>query len=128
MRFRFVAFTLAICLAPIGTAAPSADAVVRELYQQIVARRPLGIPKGADQTAIWPYLSKRLTYRLETAQACENSYFQQHAGENGKPGFNWLEVNLFSGGNEQALPSSAVIERTSAQKGWFSSSLCAPSV
>ena len=118
MRFRIVAIwvLLAGCLSPTVTAGPSAEAVVRELYQQIVARRPLGIPRGVDKAAIWPLLSKRLIYRLETAQACENSYFQQHAGEDGKPGFGWLEVNLFSGGNEQALPSAAVVERTSAQK------------
>jgi hypothetical protein len=96
---------------------PSPDSVVRELYQQIVARRPLGIPKGQDKAAIWPYLSKGLIRRLETAQACENSYVKQHAGEDGKPAFDWLEVNLFSGGaNEQAIPSSAVVERKKAQK------------
>jgi hypothetical protein len=99
-----------------GSAADSPKSVVRELYQQIVARRPLGIPKREDKAAIWPYLSKGLIHRLETAQACEDSYFQQHAGEDGKPGFNWLEVNLFSGGNEQAIPSSAVVERTVTQK------------
>jgi hypothetical protein len=95
----------------------SPDSVVRELYQQVVARRPLGIPKGEDKAAIWPHLSKGLIHRLDTAQACEDSYFQQHTGENGKPGFDWLEINLFSGGgNEQAIPSSAVVERTAAQK------------
>lgn len=112
-----IASLLTICLSPVGAAGPSASAVVRELYQQIVKRRPLGIPKGEDKAAIWPHLSKGLIRRLETAQKCEDSYFQQHKNENGKPGFDWLEVNLFTGGgNEQAIPYSAAVERTAAQK------------
>ena len=90
---------------------PSADTVVRELYREIVARKPLGIPRGADKTAISPLLSSGLTRRLESAQACEDSYREQHAGQNGKPEFDWLEMGLFSGTNERALPSSAVVER-----------------
>jgi hypothetical protein len=118
MRFRtFTMLLLALgYVTSLGIAADSPESIVRELYRQIVARRPLGIPKGEDKAAIWPHLSKRLIHRLETAQACEDSYFQQHTGEDSKPGFDWLEVNLFSGGNEQAIPSSAVVERTAAQK------------
>lgn len=115
-RLMITSSLLAICTAPTGAAGPSAGAVVRQLYQEIVARRPLGIPKGENKAAIWPHLSKGLIHRLETAQACEDSYLQQHKGEDGKPGFDWLEVNLFSGGNEQAIPSSAVVERTAAEK------------
>jgi hypothetical protein len=113
-------FPLLMLLQLMGYVSPSrpasSDSVVRALYKQVVARRPLGIPKGEDKAAIWPHLSKGLIHRLETAQACEDSYFQQHKGEDGKPGFDWLEVNLFSGGNEQAIPSCAVVERTAAQK------------
>jgi hypothetical protein len=95
---------------------PSPDAVVRELYKQVVARRPLGIPKGADKEAIWPFLSRGLIQRLDTAQACENDYFRQHTDKDSKPGFDWLETDLFSGANEKAIPSEAVVERTKPQK------------
>jgi hypothetical protein len=44
---------------------------VRKLFEEIVAQHPIGIPTGAEKTAIWPFLSKRLTEQLQTAQACE---------------------------------------------------------
>src|SRR5262249_6648933 len=90
----------------------SPESVVRKLYQEFIARRALGIPKGEDKTAVWPFLSKRLIQRLETAQACEGDYFRQHAADNGKPDFGWLETGLFSGENEEALPAEAILERT----------------
>ena len=98
-----VLMQLASFVFPNAAIHPSPGSVVRELYQQVIVRRPLGIPKGEDKAAIWPYLSKGLIHKVETAQACEDSYFQQHKGEDGKPGFEWFEVNLFSGGNEQAI-------------------------
>src|ERR1700737_1040072 len=99
MRYRHIVamLLLASYISPAGTPAASADAVVRELYQQIAARKPLGIPKGRHKAAIWPSLSKGLVHTLEAAQACEDNYFQQHAGENGKPHLDWLESGLFSG-------------------------------
>jgi hypothetical protein len=92
------------------------DAVVRKLYHEIVARRPLGIPKGADRSAIWPFLSSHLTNKLEIAQACETDYIHQHPGNDHKPEFGWLESGLFSGENEEALPAEAIVERTEPQK------------
>jgi hypothetical protein len=92
------------------------DAVVRELYQQVVARKPIGIPKGPDKAAIVPYMSKRLIQRLDAAQACEDDYYRQHPGEDAKPEFGWLETGLFSGANERALPAAAVVQRTEPQK------------
>jgi len=94
----------------------SPGAVVRELYKQVVARRPFGIPKGTDKEAIWPFLSRGLIQRLDTAQACEKDYFRQHTDKDSKPGFDWLETDLFSGANEKAIPSEAVVERTKPQK------------
>jgi hypothetical protein len=94
----------------------SPDAVVRQLYQQVVARRPIGIPKGADRAALWPFLSKRLVQKLDAAQSCENDYRRQHAGEDGKPAFDWLEFGLFSGANERGIPASAAVARTEPQK------------
>jgi hypothetical protein len=103
------------------------DSVVRKLYKEIVKRRPLGIPQGADKAAIWPLLSKRLIERLETGRACEADYFRQFPPDSGKresqlppeihkPEFGWLESGVFSGENELVSPSAAVVERTSQQK------------
>ncbi|MGC2529330.1 MAG: hypothetical protein WA639_16390 [Candidatus Acidiferrum sp.] len=94
----------------------SPDSVVRELYQQVVARRPLGIPKGDDKAALWPFLSLRVIQKLGTAQACEDDYFRQSPDKDGKPPFGWLETGLFSGSNERATPASAAVERTEPMK------------
>ena len=99
-----------------GTAERSPESIVRELYQQVVARRPLGIPKGEDKAAIWPFLSRGLIRSLEAAQACEDDYSRQHAGADGKPGFGWLETGLFSGANERGVPATAAVERTDPGK------------
>jgi hypothetical protein len=99
-----------------GPAERSPDSVVRELYQQVVARRPLGIPWGADKAAVRPFLSKKLIQRLDVAQTCEDDYFRQHTDKDSKPAFAWLETGLFSGANEEAIPSAAVVERTELQK------------
>jgi hypothetical protein len=103
-------------ISPSVTAGRSPGSVVRDLYQQLVVRRPLGIPKGADKAAIWPFLSKGLIRRLDAAQTCEDDYFRQHKGEEGKPRFGWLETGLFSGANERGIPAEAVVERTKPQK------------
>lgn len=89
--------------------------VVRQLYREIVKRHPLGIPKGTNRTAIWPFLSSDLRNRLDTAQRCERDYFRQHKKKNEKPEFPWLEDGLFSGGNEEALPTSAVVKNAEQQ-------------
>jgi hypothetical protein len=94
----------------------SPDSLVRELYQQVVARRPLGIPKGEDKAALWPFLSKRLIQKLDAAQTCENDYLRQRPDKDGKPAFGWLETGLFSGSNEWAIPASAAVDRTKPMK------------
>jgi hypothetical protein len=104
-------------VSPSGPAAErSPDSVVRKLYQQVVARRPLGIPKGADRAAISHFLSKELIQKLDTAQACQDDYFRQHTDKDSKPAFAWLETGLFSGANEEAIPSAAAVDHTSPQK------------
>ncbi len=99
-----------------GSATPSPESVVRDLYQQIVLHKPIGIPKGADMIAIRPFLSRRLIKILDTAQGCEVDYFRKYTREEGKPIFNWLELGLFSGWNEEAVPSEAVVVRVEPQK------------
>jgi len=107
---------LVSCLSPGGTANSSPDSVVRDLYKQAVARKPLGIPKGADRAALSAFLSKGLLRRLDEAQACEDDYLRQHGNEGGKPAFVWLETGIFSGSNERGLPAAAVVERTQRQE------------
>lgn len=92
------------------------DNVVLKMYAQIVERQPLGIPTGADKTAIWPFLSERLVRVLETAAACEDDYWKKNADSDGKPNFGWLEYGLFSGANEKALPTEVMVKRTEQQK------------
>ena len=46
------------------------EALVRSLYRQVVRRRPVGIPWGADWRALAPYLSKTLLHRSDLAVAC----------------------------------------------------------
>ena len=115
LSWMLILLQVACCACASTAAERQPDAVVRKLYAQVVARHPLGIPKGPDRAAIWPFLSKQLKQRLEAAQACEADYMRQHSGNNGKPEFRWLENGIFSGGNEQALPAKAVIERAEAQ-------------
>ena len=99
--------------------------VVRKLYRQVVARRPLGIPQGADRAAIWPFLSQPLIKRFDIAEACEADEGREEAqklrgeyanddGQNppvmSKPLIAWLESGLFSGGSEEAIPAAASVE------------------
>lgn len=104
---------LARVVSPFGAADNSPDVVVRELYKQVVARKPIGIPKGADKSAVWPFLSKKLIHQIESEQSCEVDYFRKHpkSGDE-KPEFDWLELGLFSGANERAAPAAAVVTRT----------------
>lgn len=103
--------------------------VVHKLYRQIVKRKPLGIPFGSDKKAIWPLLSRKLIQRLETTRACESDQMRQlrleeeklrreHPDEAKmialKPS-TWDEDGLFSGGNEEGIPASAIIDRTESQ-------------
>jgi len=99
-----------------GIAADSPQTTVRGLYQQIVARKPIGIPKKADKVAIRPFLSEGLIRRLEAAQACETDYIHTHAGSDAKPAYPWLETGLFSGANEKGIAAEAVVEHAVKQK------------
>ncbi len=87
----------------------SPDAAVQRFYRYVIAHRPLGIPQGADKEAIWPLLSPRLRSLLDAAKSCEDDYYRQFRllpdAENLKPGFPSLELGLFSGSDEEALPA-----------------------
>lgn len=87
---------------------------VAQLYGEIVAGHPIGVPTGAKMAAIRPYLSKRLSEQLEIAKACEADYFRQSRHDTGKP--TWLKSGLFSGDGNRALPASAWPVREGPQK------------
>jgi hypothetical protein len=106
---------LLACVSTRAFAEPQPDAVVRQLYAVVVAHWPLGIPTGADKTAIWPLLSKRLIREFETAQACEDDCLRQ-TPSTFKPRFAWLDLGLFSGPEDEAAPAEVVVERTEPQR------------
>jgi len=116
MNLLIVLLQLVNSVSPNASGDSSPDSVVRELYQQVVVRRPLGIPKGEDKAALWPLLSKKLIQKLDVAQRCEDDYLRQRPDKDGKPAFGWLETGLFSGSNEWAIPASAAVERTEPMK------------
>jgi len=90
---------------------------VGQLYGEIVARHPIGIPVGARMAAIRPFLSKRLAEQLQTAKACEEDYFQQHhQTTDNAPKPSWLKSGLFSGDGNRVLPASAWPVREGPQK------------
>lgn len=95
---------------------PAVTGGVNDFYQKIVERHPIGIPTGADKAVLWPFLSRRLTKQLETAQACQDDYFRQHAngGDGAKPA--WLDRGIFTGVSKRALPMSAEATRKEPQK------------
>jgi hypothetical protein len=90
--------------------------VVQNLYREIVARHPLGVPHGTSKTAIWPLLSKRLIRAFETRNACDLDWDRRHRNANPPlkaPGFD--EDGLFSGNDEQGYVNGAVVGATKAQ-------------
>ena len=92
------------------------EVVVRNLYLQIVARHPMGIPTDVDLNALAPYLSGGLIGRIDLALSCEDDYYRQHNDPNEKPAIAWLEFGLFSGANERVSPHAFHIEKTQGRK------------
>lgn len=97
---------------------PSREAktLVESLYQQVVVRHPIGIPQGKDMRIFGPYLSKALLHRIDLATACGADWHRQNPGFQLKPEYAWLELDLFSGDDEEAEPSSFVVERAQPEK------------
>jgi hypothetical protein len=92
------------------------DAVVDSLYQQVVARHPLGIPYGADMKVFAPLLSKGLLHRFELSNACFDDWERQHQDSSSKPSIGLIENGIFSGGDVKAEPKSFQIDRTASKK------------
>jgi len=98
--------------------APSSQpaTLVNGLYQQVVTRRPLGIPSGADMKAFAPYLSKPLRHRFDLNHACFNDWRKRNPDPSLKPPVGLIENGIFSGANEEAEPQAFHIERTESEK------------
>lgn len=90
--------------------------LVNGLYQQVVARRPLGIPSGGDMKAFAPYLSKVLRRRFDLNNACFVDWRKQNPDPSLKPPVGLIENGIFSGANEEAEPQAFHIVRTESEK------------
>jgi hypothetical protein len=90
--------------------------LVNGLYHQVVARRSLGVPSGADLKAFAPYLSKGLLHRFDVNNACFTDWRKRNPDPSLKPPVGLIENGVFSGGDEEAQPQAFHIERTELQK------------
>ena len=91
-------------------------ALVQNLYQQVVDRHPIGIPKGEDMKTFALYLSQALLHKIDLANACGADWYRQNPDPHLKPAIGWLELGFFSGGDEQATPNSFVVEKMQSQQ------------
>ncbi|MGC2162287.1 MAG: hypothetical protein WA634_10285, partial [Silvibacterium sp.] len=96
------------------------DALVSDLYKQVVVRHPLGIPVGADMKVFAPYLSKELLHRFNLNNACFADWRRRNPDPSLKPPVGLIENGLFSGGNEEAEPQAFHIERIEPGKDGYS--------
>jgi hypothetical protein len=88
------------------------ETLVRSLYTQVVARHPIGIPKGEDWKVFAPYLSKTLLHKIDLGRACGADWYRQNPDPSLKPDIGWLELGLFSGDDE---PTAFRIERAQSE-------------
>jgi hypothetical protein len=91
------------------------EAFVRSLYEQVVARHPIGIPNGADWKVFALYLDKALLHKIDLGLACGDDFYRQHPDPNLKPAIGWLELGTFSGGDEELELRTFEIERAESQ-------------
>jgi hypothetical protein len=123
-RLRCVCFLPLLTVLVWGQGAPQSkpsplpnqpDALVNSLYEQVVARHPLGVPYGADMKVFAPYLSKALLHRFDQTNACFADWHRQNPDPNMKPPVGLIESGVFSGGNEEAEPQAFHIEKTESE-------------
>jgi hypothetical protein len=92
------------------------EAFVQSLYDQVLVRRPIGIPGGPDWKVFAPYLSTALLHRIDLALYCGEDWGRQHPDPNLKPEIGWLELGTFSGGDDELELRAFHIERTESAK------------
>jgi hypothetical protein len=99
---------------------PTVAGDVNDFYNSIVQRKPIGIPGGADKASLWPFLSRRLVQKLETARACQADYILQHHDADAIPKPAWLNTGIFVGNSKRAFPQSSVaVKKEPLQDGAF---------
>ncbi len=91
------------------------EALAQSLYREVVARRPVGIPWGADWKVFAPYLSKALLHRMDLALACADDWYRQNPDPNVKPEYAWLELGLFSAGDDEDELRAFQVEKTESE-------------
>jgi hypothetical protein len=91
------------------------EALTESLYREEIARRPVGIPSGADWKAFAPYLSKALLHRMSLALDCAVDWYRQNPNPNLKPEYAWLELGIFSGGDDEVELRAFQVERTESE-------------
>jgi hypothetical protein len=100
-----------------GLSLPKEPALLAQsLYQQVVARRPVGIPSGEDWKIFAPYMSKTLLQRIDSAMACGDDWDRQFPDPNLKPEIGWLELGLFSGGDDESELNAFKVERAQSEE------------
>jgi hypothetical protein len=114
-----VTFANAISTEVVEQGSPSAlpnepRAFVDSLYEQVVARHPIGVPYGADMKVFRPYFSKTLLRRFALSDSCFNDYIRQRKDPTEKPPI--LEKDIFSGGADRSEPKNYLIERVEMEK------------
>lgn len=95
--------------------APS-EVLVASLYEQVVARHPVGVPYGPKKDGFAPYLSEPLRDRFDLNTACFADWSRRHPDRNLKPPMGIFESGVFSGEDEKAEPEAFHIERTEPGK------------
>jgi len=80
-------------------------ALVSNLYAEVVAKHPLGIPDGVDRQTFDPYLSKSLLHRLDMYRACTADWQHKNHDPNVKPPVGLFDNDVFTGGGDQSAPS-----------------------
>jgi hypothetical protein len=115
---QFAALCLSLLFAAVAHCAPqsrdeeltSAKKQVTDLYTEVIARRPLGMPWDENKTVFAPYLSEALHRRMELALACARDWHRQVSRSDVKPQYAWLELGFFSGDSERAAPRKFAID------------------
>jgi hypothetical protein len=120
LRFLLLELTTTLALGQaVGNSKPAslpnqAEALVRSLYQKVVALHPLGDSVGGHLQVFASYLTKGLLHRIDLANACDVDWDRQHPDPNSKPP--GLEGGLFTGVDLRGEPQAFHIERVESGK------------
>jgi hypothetical protein len=92
------------------------EALVRGLYEQVLAYKPLDVPSGISWKVFAPYFSKTLPHEFDVYSACMSDWDRQNQNSDvivKPPGL--IEFGIFSGGDEEADPRSFQVERAETE-------------